>query len=370
MLGLAFYRAGRWAEAEALLLATLVHSPDWDFQVLDWPILAMVQQRLGRPGQAQRWLKRAEVWAESRRRGRPGGVDRVIPEGEGWHWHDGVILHLLLREARALIGAEVPMLPEDVFAPAPRADDDPAAPSAPLLARAQVNDPEHLNAETTALVQEGRWEEAAAAYARVLAGEAQEPPWLWFDHATLQLALGHEAAYRSACRHMLEVFRKSRDVRWLEFTAHAWALAPPEPDGRAQALELAEERASALRTIWTEHVLGLALYRAGRFAEAETLLLGSLDRDPGWDFQILDWLVLSMAQQRLGRPGEARRWLERAEGWVAARLRGRPGGVDRAIPENWHWRDGILLHLLLREARALIGADLPTLPQDVFAPAS
>ena len=99
-------------------------------------------------------------------------------------------------------------------------------------------------------------------------------------------------------------------------------------------------------------MLGQALYRNDRFAEAETLLLGSLHRNPGWICEVLHWLALSMVEQRLGRPGEARRWLEQAERWVAVRLRGRPGGVDRAIPENWHWRDGILLHLLLREARA------------------
>jgi serine/threonine protein kinase/WD40 repeat protein len=248
-------------------------------------------------------------------------------------------------------------------------DDDPAAPSAPLFARVQINDLEHLGAEATALVQEGRWEEAAAAYARVLTGKEQEPRWAWFEHAVLHLAVGQEADYRSVCRRMLEMFRGTRDDEWLVYTAHAWALAPAEPYERAQALELAEKRASTIRTTWNGHVLGLALYRAGRFAEAETLLLGNLHHDPGWICEILDWLVLSMAQQRLNRPDEARRSLEQAERWVAGRLPGRPGGVDRGIPENWRWRDGILLHLLLREARALIGAEMPMLPEDVFAPA-
>jgi hypothetical protein len=116
-------------------------------------------------------------------------------------------------------------------------------------------------------------------------------------------------------------------------------------------------------------VLGLALYRNGRFAKAETLLLDSLHRNPNWEWQILDWLVLSMTKQRLGQPEEARRWLDRAERWVVDRLKGRPGRFDRAIPENWLWRNGIFMHLLLREARALIGADLPMLPGDVFAAA-
>ncbi len=160
---------------------------------------------------------------------------------------------------------------------------------------------------------------------------------------------------------------KTDGKAWLELAAHAWVLAPDGPAATAQALQLAERRVSVMPNTWSDHVLGLALYRAGRFAEADGRLRASLERDPGWDQQALDWLVIGMAQERLGRPDEARHWLARADRWVAARLRGRPGGIDRAVPENWHWRDGMLLHLLRREARALIGKGLPDLPANVFA---
>jgi hypothetical protein len=75
-----------------------------------------------------------------------------------------------------------------------------------------------------------------------------------------------------------------------------------------------------------------------------------------------------MVEHKLGRSGEARRWLERAERWVAARLTGRPGGVDRAVAENLSWDVSIIQHQLLREARALHGAGQPEQPPDVFAP--
>ena len=114
-----------------------------------------------------------------------------------------------------------------------------------------------------------------------------------------------------------------------------------------------------MRFEWSDHVLGLARYRAGRFRDADAGLRASLDLHPAWDGNILDWLVIAMAQKQLGRPDEARHWLERAESWVATRLRGRPGGLDRAVPENWFWRNGILLHLLLREARALLSEGSP-----------
>jgi tetratricopeptide (TPR) repeat protein len=218
------------------------------------------------------------------------------------------------------------------------------------------------------LADRGQWDEAAIAYARGIA--IGEPgPELWFDHAILRLAIGEEAGYRSACRHLLDVLRGHDDQTWLEFTAHACALGTQGPAEAAQALQLAERRAALIPHPWSEHVLGLALYRAGRFAEADTCLRSSLALDPRWFFQVLDWLALALVDQRLGRPDEARRWLATADRWIEAGLTGRPGGVERAIPENWRWRDGILLHLLHREAHALIRELPPTLPADVFAPA-
>jgi len=225
-----------------------------------------------------------------------------------------------------------------------------------------------LTAQADAAVTSSRWEEAAAAFARIFTERAPDRPEHWFEHAVLRLAVGDVAGYRSVCGKMLEAFPKNNQQVWLEFTAHACALAPDGPAEEARALQLAETRMSAMPdTPWSEHVLGLALYRAGRFAAADVRLRHGLASDPGWEFSVLDWLVLAMAIQQLGRPDEAQRWLERADRWVTTRLRDRPGGADRAIPENWQWRAGILLHLLLREARALIPADLPGLPNDVFA---
>jgi serine/threonine protein kinase/WD40 repeat protein len=211
----------------------------------------------------------------------------------------------------------------------------------------------------------GQWRLAVADYARAL-GEMPGDPLLQFQHVVLRVAAGDVAGYRSACNHMLDVLGKTNVPVWLELGAHAWVIAPDGPGATTQALQLAERRAVAMPHPWSDHVLGLALYRTGRFAEADARLRASLDRSPRWDYHVLDWLVIAMAQKQLGRPDEARRWLERAEGWVAARLRGRPGGLDRAVPRNWPWRDGILLHLLLREARALYSQGLQDLPANVF----
>ena len=247
-------------------------------------------------------------------------------------------------------------------------DLDPAATSAPDFPPLQINDFEHASAETEALALQGRWEEAGAAYDRGFPGGAPDLPERVFEQAVIRLAVGDFAGYRSSCRRMFEV-RSKNGPWWIPYAAHACALAPDGPAEEMQSLLFTRSRALVDPVPFTEHVLGLALYRAGRFAEADARLQDFLNRDPGWTYHVLNWLVLAMAHERLGRPADARRWLERAESWVADQLRDRPGGPDRAAPEGWPgWRDAMLLHLLLREARALVRDGLPELPAHVFAP--
>ena len=111
---------------------------------------------------------------------------------------------------------------------------------------------------------------------------------------------------------------------------------------------------------------GLALYRSDRFSEADGALRKTLELEPGWDSQVLIWLVLAMTDHRLGRHDDARYWSDRSELWVKERLTDRPGGTVRGIPENWHWRDGVLLHLLRREVRAVLSQPVLDLPDHVF----
>ncbi len=248
-------------------------------------------------------------------------------------------------------------------------EDDPASPSAPMLSSAQPFNSERLYAEADALAYAGRWEQAAVTLARALTTSVPENAVFPFENAILHLAVGDRAAYELIRLQMLESIRNVSDVRQLAFTAHAFVVADDEPRVTARALELARVRFTNTPDLWTEHVLGLALYRAGRFDEAGQVLEHSLNRDPDWDYQVLNWLALSLVHQRLARPDEARRLLARAERWLAVHRPARPGEVERGIPKNWAWRDGILLHLLLREARTLIRPEPTTLPADVFTPA-
>ncbi len=334
------WTVGTWSEARQIDGSGLCFSPDGRLVVVADPsrVLRLVETETGR---TLARLESPDLCGVDFATFSPDGSRLAVTTNEGpavHVWALGAI-----RERLVEMGL-------DWDAPA-YSHEDPAAPSATLFVRVQFISFELLNAEATMLVQEGRWEEAAAVFARSLVAGA--PAWshLWLENAMLCLAVGDATGYRSSCRHILDVLRDNDQQDWIALGAHTCVLAA-EPAVNAQALLLAQRRVLLEPSTWSEHVMGLALYRTGRFGEAEARLMASIDRDPGWDFHVLDWLVLAMAQQRLSRPGEARRWLDLAERWVAARLRDRPRGVDRGIPENWHWRDAILLHLLLREARA------------------
>jgi tetratricopeptide (TPR) repeat protein len=263
----------------------------------------------------------------------------------------------------------------------PFSQEDPAGPSAIPLPTPNVDfgplRPTEIPASTvvqnattagTQLACRGEWVEAAAAFAQVAADAQPHDQCFRFELAILRLAVADLAGYRSTCRDMLESLGRATYTGSLEFTAHACVLAPGSRSEALDALQLAKRRRSILATPWSDHVLGLALYRVGRYADAIASLDASLKIQPARDdLTVLNWLVLAMAHSNLGQPDEARQWFDRVERWVDhARLRDRPGGIDRAVPEGWLFRDAIIMHLLLREARALIGHDNKELPASVF----
>jgi eukaryotic-like serine/threonine-protein kinase len=220
----------------------------------------------------------------------------------------------------------------------------------------------------TELAGRGQWEAAAAEFARAFADTPPNEPWLCFEYAIVLMAVADAQGYRSTCQYMLATLGKTKDLIWLQFTAHACVLASGPPAEANEALRLAERRQAILKTPWCDHVLGLALYRAGRFADAIAVLENSVKREPGRsETTVVNSLVLAMAHYKLGRPDEARRWLDRDQRWANTRMRDRPGWPNRAIPEGWNFREGILFHLLLREARELVEKGHGELPANVFA---
>jgi eukaryotic-like serine/threonine-protein kinase len=100
------------------------------------------------------------------------------------------------------------------------------------------------------------------------------------------------------------------------------------------------------------NTLGVALYRAGRFAEAAV----ELERDIAQGPRLVgyDWVFLAMCRQRLGQPVSARTALAQATRWRAQPI--------RLTPEQ-----DAEVHTFLHEAQSLLDGSLPDLPAHVFA---
>ncbi len=99
------------------------------------------------------------------------------------------------------------------------------------------------------------------------------------------------------------------------------------------------------------NTLGVALYRAGRFAEGAVELEHNIARNAkmiGYD-----WVFLAMCKQKLGQSASARITLARAEGWRSV--------ADRLPPSQT-----AEFHTFLEEARAVLNESLPDFPPDVF----
>jgi serine/threonine protein kinase/WD40 repeat protein/tetratricopeptide (TPR) repeat protein len=154
-------------------------------------------------------------------------------------------------------------------------------------------------------VERKEWQAAANDFARAVAlGATEEPS---FEYAAVLLLLDDEAGYRKHVGHMLERDGGSPEPVVGYVLARTCGLVPHSPADPARVVAWAE-RAVANRpgAGWYLHVLGLALYRKGELREA-VARLEEAERT-GWA-GALNWLVLAMAEQRLGRPGAARRHL-------------------------------------------------------------
>ena len=137
--------------------------------------------------------------------------------------------------------------------------------------------------------------------------------------------------------------------------ARACTLAPDAVTDPALPGRLAEkELTSHDRKFWSLTEQGALYYRAGRFREAVPLLERSLRADTKDGRAVLNWLWLALAYQRLEKPQEARRWLDKAKGWLDQYGDGIPNGAEEELGLDLHnWLEA---HVLRAEAETLLGA--------------
>jgi tetratricopeptide (TPR) repeat protein len=98
------YRAGRHQEAVPLFEQSLKADTRLGRAVLNWLWLALAHQRLGKPEEARRWLRKAQVWLDLFKEGMPARAEEEL----GLHLHNWLEAHVLRREAEELIRSAQP----------------------------------------------------------------------------------------------------------------------------------------------------------------------------------------------------------------------------------------------------------------------
>jgi serine/threonine-protein kinase len=93
------HRAGRFAQALALLEQSLKASDKPGNAVLNWLWLALTYHRLGKTQEARSWLEKATKWLDGFRAGVPARAEKEL----GLHLHDWLEVHILRREAETLL---------------------------------------------------------------------------------------------------------------------------------------------------------------------------------------------------------------------------------------------------------------------------
>ena len=194
------------------------------------------------------------------------------------------------------------------------------------------------------------WKSAAEGYARLIEWVPADPQ-AWFEFAAVQLLSGDRDGYRRTCARLLAGGPGSPAVRPYH-VARACTLAPDAADDPAKPAEAGkDELAKYASTSWSLTEQGALLHRAGRSSEAVGPLEKSLAADAKAGKQVLNWLWLALAQHRLGKADEARRWLDKAVALLDSAGGPMPADAVAAGMDLHNWLEACVLR---REAEALL----------------
>jgi tetratricopeptide (TPR) repeat protein len=201
------------------------------------------------------------------------------------------------------------------------------------------------------------WDKAADGYARSLKSSQTDDGHLWFEYAALSLLSGDRPAYVRACAHMIEACGKAGGPRAYH-VARACTLAPDAVADASLPGRLAEsELQNSAQGYWSLTEQGALAYRTGRFRRAVLLFEQSLQAEPKSGRAVLNWLWLALANQRLDKAEEARRWLNNAQTWLDQYRDGMPARAEADLGLDLHnWLEA---HVLRREAEGLIQSEAP-----------
>ena len=188
-----------------------------------------------------------------------------------------------------------------------------------------------------ALAARRDWARAADSYARALTRGPTDDGHFWFEYAALLLLSGDRPGYARACARMIEASRQGGGPAGLPRgpRLHAGprrrrrgvAARPPGREG-TQGLRpriLVADRARG------PGVPGRPV-PAGRCPSSSR----ACGPTPGRARAVLNWLWLALANQRLGKAEEARRWLGKAQAWLDQYGDGMPARAEEELGLHLH----------------------------------
>ena len=174
----------------------------------------------------------------------------------------------------------------------------------------------------------------------------------------LLAADGDLEKYRLYCRELLDRFSQPEDTLHGEIIAKACLMLPSSGVDLAIMDKLVEGALTEVRDPrWISYrpfAKGLAEYRQGRFGSVSNWMRKSID-DPfygaGQMRYVQYYMVLAMAQHQLQQHDEARKAFAKGLEIEEAKL---PKLDSGDLGTGWYWRDWIIAHALMNEAKALI----------------
>jgi serine/threonine-protein kinase len=331
ILAAAHYRLGHFPETLRHLNEADRVDPNWSVRVCNDLLRAMAHHQLGQADQARQALNRATQWFEQEVKSKP-----PAPFAPWTHtfWQAHAHYESLRHEAWTLVAGAPDV--EEVLADLKRA-------------------PRYLRL--------GESKKAEALLQTAVAARPREPV-VWtaeegnpgFEQACLFLLRSDQAGYRRVCAQLLESHGKVKGLRGF-LVARACTLAPGAADELARAEKAAAAELANNRRHWALTATAGLQYRAGRFAQAAASARQCLTENPGWDGNVLNWLWLALACQRLDQKAEARQWLDKAVRWFDKYPDGMPSRMEGSLPLHLH--DWLEAQVLRREAEAVLGGRTP-----------
>jgi Flp pilus assembly protein TadD len=196
----------------------------------------------------------------------------------------------------------------------------------------------------------GDWDTARTDFSRLVA--LKPPSDYWFAAACLHLLHGDTQSYVELCQELQKRMDQTSVPKPAYIVCRAGLLSSATPITPAQLVRWGEQAVAQEKKPWHLHTLGAAHYRAGQFEQAIERCRESLQFGPGWHGKILNWLVLAMAHQRLGRKDEARQWLAQLTQWRQTL----PPSKEKIplCPPSLHSWDWLEFQVLIREAEPLL----------------